>query len=248
MKNPFPWRPVEICRDIKWFCVRERVESEWADVCLCADVLGSHQCVSSFPPMTKRSVNKGRNCSSLIGFLLAEAQSTRTRVRIHSNTDAAPLVPPNDCSRRYLPAFFGLCAGMWSHEKRTVSCSFCISVDELMRGESERGREREREGVMSQFSLHSSFSHESAHALPSTHIIAAVMELFLPPPLLVFSLSAIHSHALSPFLLSVTLPSAICVSLSRALSVCHSWTPASSFCPFVLLRSCPSIPPSYSLF
>lgn len=133
---------------------------------------------------------------------------------------------------------------MWRHEKGTVSCSFCISVDELMRGES--GREREsHEPVPSAF-----FSpmYLPTRCLPPTssqqwwNFSTSSLARFLT----LCSCSPSYSHILSPFL-SVTLPSAICVSLSRAFLICHSWTLPSSLCHFFFffLSLHPTLAPSF---
>ena len=132
---------------------------------------------------------------------------------------------------------------MWRHEKRTVSCSFCISVDKLIRGDSEREREAWASSLCILLSL------ESAHALPSTHIIAEVMELFLPPPLLVFSLSAPllpPIHMFSRVLCHASFHS-LCLPFPSLSSFVIHLNPNFSSPPLVLYL-CPSIPPSYCLF
>ncbi len=241
VKSPFPWRAAEPCRNIKWFaCVH--VESEWADVCLhegsLISALATQLCISSLPPMTWETVSKGRVCSWLIDMTLCSVKAidSLAHVGIHTNAGVVPLVPPNNCSPHYLPA---VCGCVWERGDMKREWSPAHSASPWMSWYEESQRKRERESWAS--SLCILLSHDSAHALPSTHIIATVMELFyLLPFLLVFSLS--YSHALSPFFVCHASFRSLWLPLSRALFICHSWTLPSCFCHFFFFIS---VPPSH---
>lgn len=171
--------------------------------------------------MMKRTVSKGRERSSLIDMTLCSVKAFdlhthATHAHTRTNTGMVLLVRPNDCNPHYLPAVCG-CVRERGDMKREPSHAHSASPWMSWCEESRR----EGESWASSSIL---LSHESAHALPSTHIIAAVMELFLPPPffarfLTLSSVSASYSHACS-----VPLPFPICHASFRNLCL-----PLSSF-------------------
>lgn len=124
-----------VCRKVnELLCVYERGDLIGA--------LSTQLWVSCFPPMTKQSVSKGRDRSSVIDTTHCSVKAIDFYTRTHSDKRRKG----SACSPEWMQPSLStsglwLCAGMCRHEKRTVSCSFCISVDELMRGESERERE-----------------------------------------------------------------------------------------------------------
>lgn len=168
--------------------------------------------------MMKWTVSKGRDRSSLIDMTLCSVKAFDLHTRnARTHTGMVLLVRPNDCSPHYLPAVC-CCVRERGDMKREPSHAHSAS---LWMSWCEESR---REGESWASSLRILLSHESAHALPSTHIIAAVMELFLPPPffarfLTLSSVSASYSHARS-----VPLPFPICHASFRNLCL-----PLSSF-------------------
>lgn len=150
-----------------------------------------------------------------------------TLTRAHKHRHSSPCSPPNDCSHHYLPAVCGCvleCADMKREQSHAHSVFPWMSS--------------ERERVMSQFPLHSSLPWICPRAAFHPHHRISD-GTFLPPPLLVFSLSA-------PFLLPIHMFSPL-FNLRVLFSCTHSWTLASSFCHFFLFF-CPSIPLLCCLF
>ena len=202
-------------------------------------VLATQPCIASFPPMMKRTVSKGRDRSSLIDTTLCSVKAfdLRTRatpVRTRANTGTVLLVRTNDCSPHYPPA---VCGGVRERGDMKREPSHAHSASPWMSW----CEESRREGESWASSLRILLSHESAHALPSTHIIAAVMELFLPPPfffffLLVFSLSAPSLPPIHTLARSLPLPFPICHASFRNLCL-----PLSSFVIPELYRLLPAI-------
>ena len=260
VKNLFPWRPVETRRNIKWLVCVSACVCVCMCVCVCVcvhvcmneamcvyartcydliTVLATQPCIASFPPMMKWTVSKGRDRSSLIDTTLCSVKAfdLRTRatpVRTRANTGTVLLVRTNDCSPHYPPA---VCGGVRERGDMKREPSHAHSASPWMSW----CEESRREGESWASSLRILLSHESAHALPSTHIIAAVMELFLPPPfffffLLVFSLSAPSLPPIHTLARSLPLPFPICHASFRNLCL-----PLSSFVIPELYRLLPAI-------
>lgn len=104
-------------------------------------------------------------------------QTPRARAYVQTNTGVV-FVPPNDCSPHYLPAVCGGVQERVSIKRQQPHARSPSSWMSLC--ESEKNKSHDPV-------LCILLSHESAHALLSTHIITAVMELFCLLPLWLFS-------------------------------------------------------------
>lgn len=148
-------------------------------------------------PVMKRTVNKGRNCSSMTGmtrcYIKAVDACAFTHVRIHTSRGVVSLVPPNDCSPHYLPAVCG-CVQERVDMKREQFDVHSPSSWSLF-------KKSQRKIVMIWFSLHSSLPWIYPHAAFHPHYHSSDGTFYLLPFWL-FSHSFLPPiHTLSFFLL-----------------------------------------------
>jgi len=120
VKNPFPSGDIQKHQLVLLCMYGWMLGSKWDLMSERANLL----CISLHLSMTKLTASKGWDWPCVIDM------SPLT----HSHTQSQTSVPPNNCIH-YLTSGLWLYVGMWRHERRTVSCSFSISVDELMWGE-----------------------------------------------------------------------------------------------------------------
>lgn len=223
VKNLFPWRPVETSRKHQsgLVCVCVCV---WANVCLCDLVCALATQLRLLNPTNNETVSnsKGRDRSSMIDVSLCSVKA----VDSYKQGRRSPWFPLMTAALTIYQQFVG------DIRKGAALCSFAIFTDQPKQKKSEKKRESWSS------SLCILLSHASAHALLSTHIIAAVMELFCLLP------SCSFSH---PFVLSLPLPFSIYQAYFRDLclpffgplhTVHHSWIlPSFShiFCTYIPL-------------